>query len=252
MLKVILVDDEPAALEELADKLQQIGGITITGKYQDPTKVLADINRQAPDAVFLDIQMREIDGFTLAREILRLAANIEIVFATAYDEFAVKAFEINAVDYILKPFVRERLEVTVQRIKERKKKTTKNRKNLETLLREQMLRQSVKKIPVWDKERILLLNPYEVIYFTVKDGEVLVISSQGRYYSRESLTFWEDRLKESRFFRTHKKFLVNLDKVRQVIPFFNYTYLLRLEGVKEEIPVSRSYLKAFKQMVLLS
>src|SRR5690606_33379230 len=134
--------------------------------------------------------------------------------------------------YILKPFVRERLEVTVQRIKERKKKTTKNRKNLETLLREQMLRQSVKKIPVWDKERILLLNPYEVIYFTVKDGEVLVISSQGRYYSRESLTFWEDRLKESRFFRTHKKFLVNLDKVRQVIPFFNYTYLLRLEGVK--------------------
>lgn len=250
MLDVILVDDELAALEELADKLEQIGGIRITGKYQDPEAALENIRKNPPDAVFLDIQMREIDGFTLAGEILRFDAKIEVVFATAYDEYAVKAFEINAVDYVLKPFIKERLAVTIKKITEKKQDApSQNRDGLGILIRERMMRQSVKKIPVWSENQILILNPREIWYFTVENGKVTVVSTQGRYLSRDSLAFWEERLKEQRFFRTHKNFLVNLDKVRQVAPFFNYTYLLKLEGLNDEIPVSRNYLKEFKRVM---
>ncbi|HEX3043477.1 MAG TPA: LytTR family DNA-binding domain-containing protein [Bacillota bacterium] len=251
MLNLILVDDELAALEELTDKLQQLGGAHLAGKYQDPVAALEEIRRNPPDAAFLDIMMREIDGFTLAGEILQMARGIDIVFVTAYDEFAVKAFEMNAVDYLLKPVAKERLGMTLRKIiKNRERLAPQSRESLESFIQVQRLQQSVKKVPVWKDDRIFLLNPHEISYFTVENEAVTVVTGQGRFYSRDSLNFWESRLKGERFFRTHKSFLVNLDNIKQVAPFFNYTYLLKLEGIKEEIPVSRSYLKAFKQIML--
>jgi two-component system LytT family response regulator len=116
-------------------------------------------------------------------------------------------------------------------------------------LRGQRLRPTANKIPVWKENSILLLNANEVLYFTANDGEVDVVTNHGRYCSRNSLQYWEERMKEKRFFRTHKSFLVNLDKVRQAIPFFNYTFLLKLDGIKDEIPVSRNYLREFKQLM---
>ncbi|HEX3048837.1 MAG TPA: LytTR family DNA-binding domain-containing protein [Bacillota bacterium] len=254
MMNVILVDDEIASLEELAYNLNRIDDkVNILGKYQDPREALERIRANPPDAVFLDIEMRVIDGFTLASEILGMKNQIAIVFATAFDEYAVKAFEMNAVDYVLKPFVRERLAITLDRIMERRKEVSKRAGNvLNSFIQEQKRKQTVKKVPVWKDDHILLLNPYEILYFTIKDGSVTVVTSQGSYHSRDSLNLWEDRMKEQRFFRTHKSFLVNLDKVKQAVPFFNYTYLLKLEGNGEEIPVSRSYLKDFKQVMMLT
>lgn len=251
MLNLILVDDELAALEELADKLQQIGGVHLAGKYQDPAAALEQIRKSPPDAAFLDIMMREIDGFTLAGEILQLGRRIDIVFVTAYDEYAVKAFEMNAVDYLLKPVTKERLSLTLKKIsKNREEMVIQSRESLESFIQEQKLKQSVKKVPVWKENRILLLYPHEILYFTVENEQVTVVTEQGRFSSRDALNFWESRLKNERFFRTHKSFLVNLDKIKQVAPFFNSTYLLKLEGVTEEIPVSRSYLKEFRQIML--
>jgi two-component system LytT family response regulator/two-component system response regulator LytT len=190
MINVILVDDEIASLEELADRLNQLGEVNIAGKYQDPVAALEGIREYQPDAVFLDIEMREIDGFTLAGEILRIVKRIAIVFATAYDEYAVKAFEMNAVDYVLKPFVKERLALTLKRIAAKRKEVLSQKANesLGSFIQEQKLKQSVKKVPVWRDDRILLLCPHEILYFTAKEGEVNVVTSEGRYFSRDSLT----------------------------------------------------------------
>ncbi|MCL6591591.1 MAG: LytTR family DNA-binding domain-containing protein [Firmicutes bacterium] len=252
MLKAILVDDEPGPLEELSWILTEIGGVQVAGMYQDPVKALEGIKETQPEAVFLDIEMGVIDGFTLADEILRLPRPCAIVFATAYNEYAVKAFEINAVDYVLKPFTKERLGLTIRKLFKQYGETLKKPpESLGAFVREQKLKQSVKKVPVWKDDSFLLLNPHEIFYFTVADGGVWAATGQGRYSSREPLNYWEERLKDQRFFRTHKSFLVNLDKVRQAIPFFNYTYLLKFDGLKEEVPVSRSYLKDFKRLMLL-
>ncbi len=253
MINVILVDDEIPALEQLAHRLSQIGNINIAGKYSEPAKALDRIKEDNQlDAVFLDIEMREIDGFSLAREILKLSNKLDIVFATAYNEYAVKAFEINAVDYVLKPFDKERLELTVRKLQEkRNEKAEQSYDSIKNFIQLQVLKQSIKKVHAWKDNSIHFINPCDILFFTVKNGAVDVFSKQGIYESRESLSFWEDRLKEQRFFRCHKNHLVNLDKVKQAIPHFNYTYVLKIEGIKEEIPVSRSYLKTFKELMLL-
>lgn len=253
MINVILVDDEIPALEQLEHRLNQIGDIKILGKYNEPTKALDRIREESQlDAVFLDIEMREIDGFSLAREILKLSKKLDIVFATAYNEYAVKAFEINAVDYVLKPFDKERLELTVRKLLEKRKNIVEyDYDNIKNFIQQQVLRQSIKKAPVWKNNSIHFINPTDILYFNVISGTVDVITNYGIYESRESLSFWEDRLREQRFFRCHKNYLINLDKINQALPHFNYTYMLKLEGVKEEIPVSRSYLKAFKDLMLL-
>lgn len=250
MINAVLVDDEIPALEQLAHRLGEIG-VNIAGKYRDPAEAFEKIKENPPDAVFLDIEMREIDGFTLAQEILKIPKKVDIVFATAYNEYAVKAFEINAVDYVLKPFMKDRLELTVKKLSERKNKASEHGYDgLKEFIQQQVLRQSVKKVSVWKENKILFLNPSEILYFSVEDEEVDVFTAYGRYTGRESLSFWENRLREEKFFRCHKKYLVNLDKVKQALPHFNYTYMLRIDGVKEEIPVSRSYLKAFKEVMI--
>jgi DNA-binding LytR/AlgR family response regulator len=252
MIAVILVDDEMASLEELADRLNQLGEVYIAGKYQDPLEALERIREYRPDAVFLDIEMRELDGFTLAGEIIRVMKETAIVFATAYDEYAVKAFEMNAVDYVSKPFAKERLATTLKKIAARRVGLApQTAGNLDSFIQEQKMKQNVKKVPVWRDNRLFLLYPHEILFFTVKEGEVDVVTGEGHFYSPDSLNYWEVRMKDQRFFRTHQSFLVNLDMVKETVPLFNYTCLLRLEGSMDEVPVSRNYLEGFKQMMLL-
>ena len=115
-MKVIIVDDEPLALRHLAQELERIGGLNILGQYRNPQLALERITQEPMDAVFLDIQMPGVNGIELAERILQLYPHMAIVFVTAYDEYAIKAFELNALDYILKPIQHERLQKTIQRL----------------------------------------------------------------------------------------------------------------------------------------
>jgi DNA-binding LytR/AlgR family response regulator len=251
LMRVVLVDDEKPALEELGCILRQFDGVEIIGEFTDPETALEEIQRREPDAVFLDIAMPELDGFALAEAILGLDRKIGVVFATGYDEYAIKAFEIHAVDYILKPVTPERLALTLQRLFESFSAADEQRyEKLKTLVTGQTAKRVLRKVPVWRDDRIILLSISDILYYMVQDREVSIVTQPDTAYkSQEPLNYWESRLKGHKFFRCHKSFLVNLDKVEEIIPYFHNTYMLKLKGIKEEIPVSRNYIKDFREII---
>ncbi|MDP4180654.1 MAG: LytTR family DNA-binding domain-containing protein [Bacillota bacterium] len=249
-MKVILVDDEKAGLENLHYYLSKYEDIEILGMYKDPQEALQDVFDQKPDAVFLDIMMPEMDGLQAAAEILKSEEDIKIIFVTAFDEHAIKAFELNAIDYILKPFSQQRIEVAVNRINKllNEKDTSKYKKKQQAIQFEAMKKEIVK-IPVWKDERIFLCDPFDISYLSSEDGNVKICTCNGQAYkSKDTLTYFESRLDTKRFFRCHKSFIINTEKIKEIIPWFNNTYLLNMEGLKDQVPVSRNYIKSFKSL----
>ncbi|MCB2300526.1 LytR/AlgR family response regulator transcription factor [Clostridium tagluense] len=250
MLRVVLVDDEKLSLNELSFILSKNSGVEIIGKYVDSLTALEFIKKAKPEIVFLDIEMPEIDGFTLAEEICKMDFPVNIVFATVFDKYAVKAFEINAIDYVLKPFSEERLQITMNKINERYNCN----ENIppfsyNNIFPEKQEITGMKKLPLWKEECIYLVNPQDILYCTVLNKEVLVLTKDGNFTTQYTLNQLGNKLSNYNFFRSHKSYLVNLDKIHKIVPWFNSTFVLKIEGWKEEVPVSRHYVKEFKKII---
>ncbi|MCX7749038.1 MAG: LytTR family DNA-binding domain-containing protein [Clostridia bacterium] len=250
-MKTILVDDEVSALEQLEYLLKPYEGVDVIGKYQNPLKALEEIKRIKPETVFLDIEMPEIDGVTMAEEILSMDAKINIVFATAYDEYAIKAFEVNALDFILKPVSRERLYKTIKKIKAKKEESKAENIFAQKLAIEQYsMKRGIKKIPLWKEDSILLVNPTDIFYCTATEKEVTVVTKPELILrSEKTLGYWEKKLQNQRFFRCHRSYLVNMDKVEEIIPTIQNTYVLKLKGINDEIPISRRCFNNLKELL---
>ncbi|MGH4118603.1 LytR/AlgR family response regulator transcription factor [Clostridium sp.] len=250
MLRVVLVDDEQLSLDELSFILSKNSEIEIIGKYLNPLTALEFIKKTKPEIVFLDIKMPDIDGFTLAEEICKMEFPVSIVFATVFDKYAIKAFEIKAIDYVLKPFSEKRLQITMDKIHERyscnKSIPSYSYSNISS---EQVRIKGIVKLPLWKDECIFLVSPQDILYCTVLNKEVFVLTKDKRFTTQYTLNQLGDKLEEHNFFRSHKSYLVNLDKIYKIIPWFNSTFVLKIEGWKEEVPVSRHYVKDFKKII---
>jgi len=249
-MRVILVDDEKAGLDNLNFYLSKIPSVEILGMYQYPLDAMQSIVDQRPDAVFLDISMPEMDGLHMASEILRYDDRIKIVFATAFDEYAVKAFELNAIDYILKPYSFNRIEMAVNRIKKLllSEDVSQQKKKREAIQFEATKKELIK-IPVWKDERIFLCPPADISFLSAEEGYVKVCTCGGESYkSKETLSYFDEKLEQGKFFRCHKSYIVNIEKIKEVIPWFNNTYLLSMNGCTDKIPVSRKYIKSFRSL----
>jgi len=250
MLRVVLVDDEKLSLDELSFILSKNNEIEIIGKYVDALTALEFIKKTKPEIVFLDIQMPEIDGFTLAEEICKMNFPVSIVFATVFDKYAVKAFEINAIDYVLKPFSEQRLQVTMEKINERYNCNENIPScNYNNIISEKQEIKGMKKIPFWKNECIYLVHPQDILYCTVSNKEVLVLTKDDNFTTQSTLNQLGIKLNNHNFFRSHKSYLVNLNKIHKIVPWFNSTFILKIEGANEEIPVSRHYVKDFKKII---
>ncbi|NDL67138.1 LytR/AlgR family response regulator transcription factor [Anaerotalea alkaliphila] len=250
-IKVMLVDDELPALEELAYMLETYSGLEVIGKWTNPLKALQQIILEEPDAVFLDVNMPEMDGFLLAEQLLKLRQKPLVVFVTAYDQYAVNAFELNAVDYVLKPVMEDRLAKTIGRLTEQyrlRKKEEVPDPALEKLLRSHRSAHPVPKLPLWKGDRIHLVNPSKIICCVAGVGGTLIHTAKETYTTQDTLSQLEAVLGTAKFFRCHRSYLINVDAVETVIPWFNNTYAVRMPQVDEDIPVSRRNLKAFKQI----
>lgn len=250
MLRVVLVDDEKLSLDELSFILSKNEEIEIIGKYFDPLTALESIKKNKPEVVFLDIEMPEIDGFTLAEEICKMDFPVSIVFATVFDKYAIRAFELNAIDYVLKPFSEKRLELTMNKINER---YNCNKSipvfNYNDILSEQASIRRMKKLPLWKDECIFLVDPEDILYCTVLNKEVFVLTKDCTFTTQYTLNQLGIKLSNHNFFRSHKSYLVNLDKIYKIVPWFNSTFVLKIEDWKEEVPVSRHYVKDFKKIL---
>jgi DNA-binding LytR/AlgR family response regulator len=249
MLKVMIVDDEKLALDELCYLLSNYADVEIIGMFLNPVEALDQIVLKKPDILFLDIDMPEISGLNLAKEVTGVLGNIEIVFVTAFDNYAINAFEVNAVDYILKPIQRDRLDRTIDRIRSRHKNNTKVGKSIVEKLNsiEKCIKQDVEKFAVWASDEIILLNASDIFYFTVENGSHVIITNRGEFQIKQGIDFWEERLKAYNFFRCHRSFLMNMDYIDMIIPYENNCCTIILKDNKYEIPVSRSKTKELRR-----
>ncbi|MGH4051526.1 MAG: LytR/AlgR family response regulator transcription factor [Clostridium sp.] len=241
MLRVVLVDDEKLSLDELSFILSKNSEIEIIGKYDSPSVALEFIKKSKPEIVFLDIEMPGIDGFTLAKEINNLDFSVSIVFATVFDKYAINAFEMNVIDYVLKPFSEKRLQLTMDKINEKY--------NNNNILQKGKNTEGMVKLPLWKDECIYLVHPKDILYCTVLNKEVFVFTRDTTFTTHDTLNQLGNRLINQNFFRSHKSYLVNLDRIYKIVPWFNSTFILQIEGLKEEVPVSRHYVKDFRKLL---
>ncbi|QXM05201.1 LytR/AlgR family response regulator transcription factor [Crassaminicella indica] len=242
MLRVMIVDDEKYIRDELKYFLKKYDDIEIVGETGDGEEVMKLIKKLSPDLVFLDIQLQHMNGLLLARKILDQENSPFVILATAYNEYAIQGFEINVSDYILKPFSEERLKSAIDRVKKQMNKEYKYAQKDEEV--------EINKLCVFQRDRFILMDIEEIQYIESRHQDIVVHARGGEYSCNFSLKELEERFKKKRFIRTHKSYIVNIDYINEIIPWFNYTYKIKIKGKEEvEIPVSRNYLKKFKKIL---
>jgi two-component system, LytTR family, response regulator LytT len=242
-LKVFIIDDEAPARRELRFFLEQHGEVEIVGEASNGTAAFKGIRESKPDLVFLDIQMPGMSGIELAMFLCELPEKPMLVFATAYDGYAIQAFEVDAIDYLCKPFTAERLAKSVAKATRILLADPAHSKQVSPLQRE-----FCRKIPLYRGESIIPTSPDRIVLFHSEEGEVLVNSLDGKFRTKFTLNDLELKLSSSGFIRPHRSFLININHVREVIPWFNGSYkLIMNDRNSTEVPVSRYNVKDLKK-----
>jgi two-component system response regulator LytT len=255
---VIIIDDEPLSRQELLYLLQSAEGVEVLAQGSNGIEAVELIRLHRPDVVFLDVQMPGLDGFAVLKKLLDKKTELpHVVFATAFDQYAVRAFEVNAVDYLLKPFDRKRVLKTIDkvraRIAERADSTPDARFDALVKLveaRTQPPRPATSKVIVRALGRLLLVDQREICYASIESGTISVVTRtvEGESNCR-TLEEFMDQLDPEAFWRAHRSFVVNIQHIREVVPWFKSSYQLRMDDTKKtEIPVSRAQTKRLREL----
>jgi len=253
-LRAVVVDDEQLARDELGYLLGEVGGVDVVGQASNGLDAVAAIERLGPDVVFLDVQMPGLTGFEVARRLLDQKVPTHIVFVTAYDQHAIEAFEVNAVDYLLKPVDPVRLEVAVERARRRVDTDRPLNGQLERIVQLVAERQSRReRVAVKVGERFLLVQAEEILYASLADEGVVVVTAQLSGTSNfRTLDELQARLDPAVFWRVHRSHLVNINKIKEIVPWFSRNYILRMKDAKAtEIPVSRAQTRKLREYLKL-
>jgi len=235
--KALIVDDEELARKDLIAILENRKEIEIVGEAKNISTAIDAIKKHKPNLVFLDIKMPGESGFDLLEHI---DENIHIVFVTAFDEYAIRAFEVNAIDYLLKPVTEERLYLTIEKLEQSKKVAV----------------DKLKKLKYDDQIFIKLNNKYHFL----KLAHILLISAEGDYTEvqtkngKKSLALkpmkeWEERLPKSHFVRIHRSTIINTDEVARIEPWYNNSHRIYLNGIEKPAVMSRRYFVKVKEML---
>jgi two-component system LytT family response regulator/two-component system response regulator LytT len=254
-LSAVIVDDEQLARDELAYLLKDIGDVDVVAQGKNGVEAVNLIREHSPDLVFLDVQMPGLDGFGVLKKLLDKKIPLpKIVFATAFDQYAVKAFEVNAVDYLLKPFDRKRVAQSLQRAREKIEVAGASSDKFEALMRMlESQKPQTSKILLKAAGRLFLINQKDICFASIEDGVITVVTSgaSGMEGQSNCRTLEEllDSLDPNLFWRAHRSFLVNINRIKEVVPWFKSSYQLRMDDKKQtEIPVSRAQTKRLREL----
>jgi DNA-binding LytR/AlgR family response regulator len=255
-LQAVIVDDEQLAREELGFLLGQVGGVEVVGQAGNGFEAIRLVEELNPDLIFLDVQMPGLTGFEVARQVLRREARSQIVFVTAFDQYAIEAFEVNAVDYLLKPVDVSRLAQAVERAGRR---VVSDRgpssgglgtQDLERIVQAVAERQQRReRLAIKVAERFMLVQAEEIIYASVLDEVITVVTGTltgtSNYRTLDDL---QAQLDPAVFWRVHRSHLVNINKIKEIVPWFSRNYILKMKDPKAtEIPVSRSQTRRLRE-----
>jgi two-component system, LytTR family, response regulator LytT len=267
-LSALIIDDEPLARQELQYLLERVGGVEVLAQGTNGIEAVDLIRNHKPDVVFLDVQMPGMDGFAVLKKLLEKKMKLpQVVFATAYDQYAVRAFEVNAVDYLLKPFDRARVQKTIEKARLRSGGAEPGTKpgdeagaKLDALLRlvEEQAQggggfagpAKTRKIVVRAQNRLLLVDQREICFASIGGGTIRVVTRSVEGMSNcRTLEELMEQVNPEMFWRTHRSYVVNIQHIREVVPWFKSSYQLRMDDPKKtEIPVSRAQTKRLREL----
>ena len=243
-IQTILVDDEPLAREKLRTFLEMEEDFAILAECRDGAEALVAIRREKPDLVFLDVQMPELDGFAVL-ERLEHHELPTVIFVTAYDQYALRAFDVHAVDYLLKPFDRERFRAALSRVREQHQLAS-ARQKLAQLLEER--RRWTDRIEVKAEGRAVILRVAEIDWIDAAGNYVKLHAGSETYTLRETMSRLEKRLDPRQFIRIHRSTIVNVERIRELEQQYHGDYVVVLrEG--QRLTLSRSYRDKMQQLL---
>lgn len=236
-MKILIVDDEPLARNELQYLINQINRDHVLDEADSVEETLTALLSETYDLLFLDINLINESGLDLAKKINKMKSPPMIVFATAHDTFAVKAFELNALDYILKPFEYKRIEVAINKAEARIGEVS-----------EQQEKHLPATLSIQIDDKIYVINILDIIALFVEEGKLNIITINDEYIINEPLSAFEKKLPLDAFMRIHRSSIINKHHIKSAEQWFNNTYQVKLsKDVK--LQVSRSYIKQFKQEI---
>ena len=257
-LRVMVVDDEKLAREELCFLLGHIAGIEIAGTAADGVDALRMAGDLRPDVLFLDVQMPGLTGFEVARRLIEADLLPHLIFVTAFDQYAIEAFSVNAVDYLLKPVDPDRLEQALAKVRRKHEpepaRMPLSPAELEKVVEAVQARQGRRdQLAVRTGERFILVQADEVIHASLVDEAIVVVTSTVSGTSNyRTLDELQARLDPAVFWRVHRSHLVNITKIKEIVPWFSRNYLLKMKDPKAtEIPVSRSQTRRLREYLQL-
>ena len=245
MIQTLLVDDEPMALANLNYILKSFPSFHVAGTCTVPEDALAFCGNHEVDVVFMDIEMPRIKGMELMAKMREVRPDLFGVFVTAYRDYAIRAFETNAQDYLLKPVTIERMAITAQKVEQQLRLlrlAARHSSDMENVC---------DSIPGKNAGRTFLLKLEDILYFTTESKHVVAVTPDGVYTLQHSLSYLESHLPKQLFLRCHNAYIVNLAKIEYIAPFFKNAYSITIAGTTKTVPVSRTFAKNLRQRVRL-
>jgi two-component system, LytTR family, response regulator LytT len=257
-ISTIIVDDEKPAREELAFLLKAFPEINLIGQGKNGVDAVNLIKEHSPDLVFLDVQMPGLDGFGVLKKLVERKLKVpHVVFATAFDHYAVQAFDVNAVDYVLKPFDKARISKAIQKAKKEIEAQSSPSERLDQLVAMLSAPKTSPtppaKVLIRSQQRMLLVDSQDLIFASIEDGLISVTSKDvegsSNYRTLEEL---HAALDSDSFWRPHRSYLVNIHHIKEVVPWFKSSFMLKMDDKKQsEIPVSRQQTKRLRELFKL-
>ncbi len=256
-MSALIIDDEQPARDELAFLLKSVPDIEVAAQGKNSLEGLNLIRELNPQLVFLDVQIPGGDGFALIKKLIEKKIPLPIfIFVTAYDQYAVQAFEVNAVDYLLKPISKARLEKAILKVHKRIEADESTREKIDRLvnmLEKNRQAPSKTKLIVKTSGRLHLVDADEIIYATIEDGVISITTKdfegQSNFRTVEEL---QANLDPRTFWRVHRSYLININRIKEVVPWFKSSFQLKMDDRKQtEIPVSRAQTRRLREILNL-
>ena len=251
-ISTIIVDDEQLSREELSYLLKGVGDVEVVAQGSNGVEAIQLIREHNPELVFLDVQMPGLDGFQVIKKLVDKKHPLpQIVFATAFDQYAVRAFEVNAVDYLLKPFDKKRVAQSVDKARQKLSGPTSSER-LESLINllEQQQKPQQQKVLLRSAGRLILVDQKDICFATIDEGIITVATSSMEGHSNcRTLEELLESLDANLFWRAHRSHVVNINRIKEVLPWFKSSYQLRMDDRKHtELPVSRAQTKRLREL----
>lgn len=252
-ISTIIIDDEQLAREELSYLLKGVDDVEVVAQGSNGVEAIQLIREHNPELVFLDVQMPGLDGFQVIKKLVdKKHALPQIVFATAFDQYAVRAFEVNAVDYLLKPFDKKRVAQSVEKARQKLSAPATSTGRIESLINllEQQQKPQQQKVLLRSAGRLILVDQKDICFATIDEGVITVATSNMEGHSNcRTLEELLESLDPNLFWRAHRSHVVNINRIKEVLPWFKSSYQLRMDDRKQtELPVSRAQTKRLREL----